>query len=283
MLHARKAADASGADNVVAERDYVATSNGNRLFLRDWGKGPAILFLGGWAMPSDLWSQVMVLLGDRGFRTVAYDRRGHGGSSDPGMIDYDSLADDLARVMEARNLRECTVVAHSGAAGEAIRYITRHGPARLKRLILVGPQGPCMLQRADNPDGVPRDAFEAVMDRLKEDLPGWLDENVEPFIPGASQCARNWVCEVVLRSSARALMDFQRVIAETDLRPELATIKLPVTIIHGDRDASCPIDTTGRRFAVLIPHAQFILYEGAAHGLMITHARRLSNDIATYV
>jgi non-heme chloroperoxidase len=280
MQHSIIAADAASATAVMAEPDYVATPGGHRLFVRDWGSGPPILFLAGWALPCELWSQVMVLLGDQGFRTIAYDRRGHGRSTDPGVIDYDCLADDLAMVMQARELRQCTVVAHSGAAGEVIRYISRHGSTRIARLVFVGAQGPCVLWRDDNPDGVPRDAFEAVMNRLKDDLPGWLDENLEAFIPGASRCAINWVSEMVLRCSGRTAMDFQRVIAEADLRAEVATLTLPLTLIHGDRDASCPIDTTGRRFAALASRASFILYEGAAHGLMITHARRLAGDIA---
>lgn len=266
----------------TVERDYVVTPDGHRLFVRDWGSGPPILFLAGWAMPSDLWSQVMALLGDRGFRTIAYDRRGHGRSSDPGAIDYDCLAADLAIIMQARDLQECTVVAHSGAAGEVIRFVARHGSHQLKRIVFVGAQGPCVLQRDDNPDGVPRETFEVLLDRLKDGLLGWLDENVEAFIPGASQSARNWVTAMVLGCSRRIALDFQRVIAETDLRPELAGLDTPLTIIHGDRDASCPIETTGRRFAALVSGAEFILYEGAAHGLMITHASRLADDIAAH-
>lgn len=264
----------------MLEQEFVKTPQGQALFVRDWGSGPPIVLLAGWAMPSDLWGPVMVMLGDRGFRTVAYDRRGHGRSSDPGTVAYDDLADDLAAVLDARDLHGCTVVAHSGAAGEVIRYVTRHGTARLGRIVLVGAQGPCLLQSDDNPDGIPREAFEALLLQLKEDLPRWVDDNIEAFVPGASRGTRRWVSEMILGCSRRIAIDLQRTIAEADLRSETQRLDLPVTVIHGDLDASCPIDITGRHYAKLIAGASFIVYEGAAHGLMLTHPRRLADDIA---
>ena len=44
----------------------------------------------------------MAALAEQGFRCVAYDRRGHGRSSDPGRgYDFDTLADDLAAVLDS--------------------------------------------------------------------------------------------------------------------------------------------------------------------------------------
>lgn len=262
---------------------YVITHDGHELFVCDWGSGPPILCLAGWCMTSDLWSEVMVPLVDRGFRAVAYDRRGHGRSSDPGFVDYDSLADDLGAVIEARNLQGCTVVAHSGAAGEVIRYITRHEPTGIARVVFVGAQGPCVLQREDNPDGLSPEMFEALMSRLKGDFLAWLDENVEAFAPQASRRTLDWVVLMVRGCSRQLGIDIQYIFAQADLRAEAASLALPVTIIHGDRDASAPIDRTARRYAALIPRAKLIVYEGAAHGLMLTHSRRLADDIIAAV
>ena len=85
---------------------------------------------------------------------------------------------------------------------------------------------------------------------------------------------------MALDCSRRAILDFQRAIMEADLRHDLARLDLPVTIIHGDSDASAPLDFTGRRYAALVAGAELLVYEGAAHGLMITHPARLAADIA---
>ena len=263
----------------MTKTDYVTTRDGHELFVRDWGSGSPILFLAGWSMTSDLWGEVMVPLVDRGFRAVAYDRRGHGRSSDGGVVDYDSLADELAEVVWARDLRGCTVVAHSGAVGEVIRHVTRHGSAPIARAVFVGAQGPCVLQRHDNQDGLSPEAFDMLMARLKGDYQAWLDENLEAFAPQASRRTLDWVYLMVRGCSRQMGIDVQNVFAGADLRAEAATLDLPVTIIHGDRDASAPIDRSARRYAELIPGAKLIVYEGAAHGLMLTHAPRLVDDI----
>ena len=77
--------------------EYVEAGDGTRLFVRDWGAGAPVLFLAGWTLASDFWCYQMAALQAQGHRCIAYDRRGHGRSSDPGGgYDYDTLADDLA-------------------------------------------------------------------------------------------------------------------------------------------------------------------------------------------
>jgi non-heme chloroperoxidase len=60
-------------------------------------------------------------------------------------------------------------------------------------------------------------------------------------------------------------------------------LKLPVTIVHGDCDASAPLELTSRRYAELIPDAELHIYEGVAHGVMVTHATRLADEIARLI
>lgn len=234
-------------------------------------------------MDSRVWAETMVELNARGLRTIAYDRRGHGRSTDPGSADYDNLADDLGAVLDALDLTDVTLVCHSGAGGEAIRYVARHGAARLARIVLVGATGPKMMADADDPVGATPEMMEAVMAQLATDFAGWVDENAEPFSPGAAPRFINWLGAMVLDCSRRIALDLQRAIVTADLRQEAAALSLPVTIIHGDRDSSAPIELTARRYAALIPNADLLVYEGVAHGVMVTHSRRLAADIAERV
>lgn len=165
---------------------FVDIADGHRLFVRDWGSGRPVLLLAGWAMDSRIWGETMVALQAAGLRVTAYDRRGHGRSTDPGRIDYDLLADDLAAVIETLDLNDLTLVAHSGASGEVIRYVTRHGAGRVGRIILVGATGPCMLAGETNPNGVPREGFEAVVAQIETNLASWIEDNAQPFAPTAS-------------------------------------------------------------------------------------------------
>src|SRR3546814_20291284 len=62
---------------------FVPAKDGTSLFVRDWGAGRPVLFLAGWALPSDFWGYQMLALARQGYRAIAYDRRGHGRSADP--------------------------------------------------------------------------------------------------------------------------------------------------------------------------------------------------------
>ena len=265
----------------MAEAGCMRTRSGATLFVRDWGAGPPVLLLAGWGMTSDLWAPVMLRLNAAGLRTVAYDRRGHGRSSDPGEVSYDLLADDLADVLAALDLAACTVVAHSGAGGEVVRCMTRHGPSGIARLVLVAATLPAPTRTARNPEGLDPALFEAVNRQLSDDLPGWIDANARPFVaPETSDRTIDWLAAMVLGCSRRILVDYQRIIAATDFRDEMRALTLPVTIVQGDRDVSAPEALCGRRTAALLPHAELLLYEGVAHGPMVTHAARLAEDIA---
>jgi alpha-beta hydrolase superfamily lysophospholipase len=74
---------------------YIETDDGTKLFYRDWGAGTPIVFCHPWALNSDIWEYQMVALSEQGLRCIAYDRRGHGRSDDPGGgYDYDTLASE---------------------------------------------------------------------------------------------------------------------------------------------------------------------------------------------
>ncbi len=260
-------------------KPFVSIAGGHRLFLRDWGTGRPVVLLAGWGMDGRCWGQTMLHLNAAGLRTIAYDRRGHGRSTDPGQTDYDLLADDLAAVLDTLDLCEVVLVGHSGAAGEIIRYITRHGPRRVARAVLVGATGPRVVARAPDEPGVPPELVEPAIARIAGDLAGWIAENIGPFAPGADPVATRWMESMPFDASRRALVDFQRAILTTDFTDEARALRVPVTLIHGDADASAPIDLTARRYAELIPDARLLVYEGVAHGVMFTHAERLAADI----
>jgi non-heme chloroperoxidase len=263
---------------------FISASDGTPLFHRDWGSGRPILFLASWAMPSDLWQYQMTPMAAAGFRCVAYDRRGHGRSAESSSgYDYDTLADDLAAVMEQLDLREATLVGHSMAPGEIVRYLTRHGQSRVSRIVLIAPTLPFILKTADNPGGVPREMFDQTRAQWHTDYPKWLADNARPFVlPETSQALLDWGMRLMMQPSLKCLLDCNQAIIETDFRKELPKVSVPTLIIHGDKDMSAPLELTGRRTAALIPGAQLKVYEGAPHGLMLTHIERLNHDLIAF-
>ena len=62
----------------------MKTADGVELFVKDWGKGPPLVFTHSWAVTNDIWQYQHAHFVDAGYRVVAYDRRGHGRSDQPG-------------------------------------------------------------------------------------------------------------------------------------------------------------------------------------------------------
>lgn len=268
-----------------AKADHVAAADGARLFVRDWGNGKPVLFLAGWTLPSDFWGYQMAAVADAGMRAVAYDRRGHGRSSDPGRgYDHDTLADDLARVIAALGLEDVTLVAHSMGGTEVARYFARHGGRGVAKVVLVGTITPFLMKSADNPHGIDPAMLAALRAPLATDFPGWIDANARPFfVPETSAAMIEWGKGLMLQTSLLAAMAMARANAETDFRADMRRIGVPTLLVHGDRDASAPLPLTAQASAALIPHARLEIFEGAPHGLPLTHVARLNKTLLEFV
>ena len=69
---------------------------------------------------------------------------------------------------------------------------------------------------------------------------------------------------------------------ETDFRDDLKKFGKPTLIIHGTDDQVVPIEVGGRTSAKLIPHAKFIEYHDAPHGLTDTHRDKVNADLLAF-
>src|SRR5438105_1056245 len=88
----------------------ILAADGTFLYHRDWGRGRPVVFVHAWALTSDFWDNQVNGLCEAGLRCVTYDRRGHGRSDQPdGGYDFDTLADDLAAVIQGLDLKDVTL------------------------------------------------------------------------------------------------------------------------------------------------------------------------------
>jgi pimeloyl-ACP methyl ester carboxylesterase len=274
------AADASNPERQklpsTPRPSFVDTDDGASLFYNDWGAGRAVLFTHAWGLNADIWEYQLTELADQGLRCVAYDRRGHGRSTDPGRgYDYDRLADDLAAVIDRLDLEDITLVGFSMGNGEAVRYMRRHGSARIKRLLMVSTIAP-------QPNA---DRFETFIVSLKKDRPAFFTSGVAAFTgghPAVSPAMTSWVIAQFMRASPKATIECMRAIARGDLRADMAAVTVPTLIVHGDKDQVSPLERTAKKTAELIPGCALRVYEEAPHGLVITHRDRLVRDILAF-
>jgi len=268
---------------------FIETADRTSLFVTEWGSGPPVVFTHAWGLRSDEWNYQVPALAAAGLRCVLYDRRGHGRSDRPATgYDIDTMADDLAAVIEHFELWGVTLVAHSLGSKEVIRYLTRHGDSRVARLVLVAPTTPLISRTADNPDGIDPVLIEANYQAVAADVPKWCAdfEAAGPYFgssPGGSRGLVDWTTRMIVDTPLPVLLETYRLNANADMRAELQKIQVPALIIHGDQDASAPIDLTGRKTADLIPRASLTVYPGAGHGLYASDHDTLNADLLAFI
>jgi pimeloyl-ACP methyl ester carboxylesterase len=280
---------AFGEVNQESVMPCIETTDRTRLFYVDGGAGKPAVFLASAWLSSRMWEFQLPYLIDQGVRCIACDRRGHGRSDWTWVgYDYDTLADDLAALLEQLDLRDVTLVGHSAGGGEAVRYLTRHGAGRIERIVLVSATTPFPMKTPDNPHGMERALMEADMAVRTADRPKWFADNATGFfglgLPGVSVSPEfvEFMIRQCLDCSTQATAAFFLTGFVTDLRPDLRDISVPTLIIHGDRDVQAPISICGQETAKLVPNSTLVVYENAAHGLFVTHANRLNADLLAF-
>ena len=265
---------------------FLTTKDGTRLFYNDWGAGRPIVLIHGWPLNADMWEYQATELARLGLRVVTYDRRGFGRSDQPWSgYDYDTLADDLAAVIETLDLQGATLAGFSMGGGEVARYLSRHGAARVAKAVLISAVTPYLVQSPNNEAGVPRSVFDQMVQGLEADRPHFLANFGKQFFGAGllnfsvSTEILNWAGNLALMASKKATVDCVRSFSETDFRPDLAAVTVPTLVIHGDADATVPIDKAGRPAAQMIATARLLEYEGGPHAVFFSHKDRLIRDL----
>jgi non-heme chloroperoxidase len=273
---------------------FFETNDQTSLYYRDWGTGSPVVFVSAWSLSGAMWEYQMLPLSDQGLRCIAYDRRGHGRSDDPGFgYQFDTLSDDLAALLAHLDLTGVTLVGNSTGCCEIIRYLSRHGADRIARVVLTSTRTPFLTKTEDNPEGVPPPLLDQANAVLTTDRPFYMEHGaIKYFGLGStwplggevlSSAMVQWMVRLILEVSPKAILDLSRAANETDFRPEMSACTVPTLIIHGGSDQGAPLDLCGRRTAQAIPGSQLKVYEDAAHGLFLTHRDRLTSDLLNFI
>jgi len=265
-------------------------STGNiDLYYKDWGQGQPVVFSHGWPLSADAFEDQMIFLAERGYRCIAHDRRGHGRSSQPWAgNDMDTYADDLAKLVEALDLKDAIHVGHSTGGGEVARYLGRHGTERVAKAVLIDAVPPLMLKTAANPGGTPIEAFDQIRAAVLADRSQFWKDLSAPFYganrPDAkvSQGLRDSFWMQGMMCGLKAAYDCVKAFSETDMTEDLRKIDVPTLILHGDDDQIVPIADSALLSAKLVKDATLKIIPGAPHGLCSTHKDRINEELLAF-
>src|SRR6266702_5205241 len=128
-------------------------SGNTDIYYEDHGSGKPVVLIHGYPLNGAFWEKQTAALLKAGYRVITYDRRGFGQSAKPASgYDYDTFASDLNALLEHLDLAGAVLGGFSMGTGEVIRYLGRHGSARVAKAVLLGVIPPFLLKTADNPE-----------------------------------------------------------------------------------------------------------------------------------
>ncbi len=268
----------------------IKTKDGTEIYYKDWGNGQPVVFSHGWPLSADAWDPQMLFLGQKGYRVIAHDRRGHGRSGQPwNGNNMDQYADDLAELMDALDLKDAIMVGHSTGGGEVAHYIGRHGQKRVAKAVLVGAVPPLMLKTDANPGGLSKQVFDDIRRGVFADRAQFYKDLTLPFYgynrPGAkvSEGVRESFWLQGMMGGIKGQYDCIKEFSEVDYTPDLKKIDVPTLIVHGDDDQIVPIAASSMLTAKIVKNATLKVYKGAPHGLATTHQDQLNDDLLAFI
>lgn len=236
-------------------RDVAA--NGARFHVAEAGEGPAVLLLHGFPTFWWTWRRQLVDIAAAGFRAIAMDLRGYGGSDHtPHGYDPRTLSADAASVLRSLGISQATVVGHGWGGVIAwtmavlepdlvtgVVPVSSPHPRRLRRALLsdsrqrramryvIGLQPPFLPERSLRRDRAAR--IGALLRAWSHD-DSWLDEEAEGTYRGAFL---RW-------PTPHTAIEYHRWAARSALRSDgtsyMALMEAPLTrdvlTIHGRHD-----------------------------------------------
>jgi len=268
----------------------ITTKDGTQIYYKDWGTGQPIVFSHGWPLNSDAWEDQMMFLGNRGYRCIAHDRRGHGRSCQSwNGNDMDTYADDLATLIEKLGLKKIVLIGHSTGGGEVARYIGRHGTKHVAKVVLIGSVTPLMLNTTTNPNGLPIDVFNKIRDSVLVDRSQFFKDFSIVFY-GANRPNSEvsnglkgsfWLHG--MQAGLKPIIDCIKAFSETDFTEDLKKFNVPTLIMHGDDDQIVPIGATAVPSSTLIKGSILKVYPGMPHGMCSTHKNKINTDLLEFL
>jgi 3-oxoadipate enol-lactonase len=227
-------------------------ANGVSLRYAVEGAGPPIVLIHEMGGTMESWGLVAPLLASRR-RVVRYDTRGAGFSEKiRGALTIDTMTDDLIALLDGLGITEKVSLAGTAVGGAIALHTAFRFPERIAAVAVTSPatfmppeNRAATLARVDEfeRNGV-RVAFEATANN------GYPEELRGDAARFAAWRAR-W-----LANDPASFAAVYRMLADTDLSPELASIQCPVLVIGGEFDRGRPPSRV-EPIAKAIPDARF--------------------------
>lgn len=252
----------------------VTTAGGQRVHYVDHGgDGPAVVLLHSFLMDTTMWAPQVAVFGD-GYRLVAVDERGHGGTPAEGPFDYWDVARDVFAVLDRLEIDTAAVIGTSQGGFVALRMALL-APGRVTSLAVLGTSG-----EAED---------EQVADAYRQLARVWLEQGADSVVDGVAKIclgdadASDWTPKWRHVPGER-LMRIMNVLVDRDgVLDRVGEIDVPVLVLHGTADLAYPVARAEALVAALPKAEPLVTIEGGAHFLSLTDADAVTPHLRRFL
>jgi pimeloyl-ACP methyl ester carboxylesterase len=223
-------------------RIIVPLQDGTMMACRDRGEGPAVLLVHGWAVDHSLFDGLADELSQT-CRVLTPDLRAHGGTAAGKLpLTVETLAADLAELIEFVDCGPITALGWSMGATALWRMIELHGYSRLNGLI-VEDMSPRILNDSDWSLGMANGLTQIASARLEGSMKAnWADyaRSFGPRMLTLENAAANpelatRLIALLCERDGSAMAQLWASMAQQDVRAALPNMKLPVLVTYGEQ------------------------------------------------
>jgi pimeloyl-ACP methyl ester carboxylesterase len=226
--------------------------------------GPALVLLHHGLGSTRAWRENVLELVRAGFRVIAYDRWGYGGSTTRSRLNipaFDDDVEDLRALLDLLEIEQVDLIGHSDGGTISLHFAARF-PERVRKLVLVAAH--IYIEEKMIPgiesvrytyDNEPR--FRQGLNRVHGDK--------------AASVFRNWYDGWVENAPP-----------DWDMRPILRSITIPVLVVQGEQDEHAT-PQHAYDLASALPNAKLWLAPGAGHMLPQEQAEQFNCRVLEFL
>ena len=255
----------------------------NRITVRSVGDGPAVVLIPGLASPASVYDDVAARIG-KDHRLIFVQVNGFAGSK-AGAAPLDNLlpgvVDELAGWLAANHIERPAVIGHSMGGLMGLMLAKRH-PEAAGRLMVVDALP--FYGMLFGPQATP-DAVRPVVEQMRA---GLVSGSTPPQVPphmSNSDAGKAKILEWLKSSDAKTVGEALVEDATTDVRPDLPSIKAPVTVLYA---AATPefkpmADGLYKEAYKSLPGARLVAVENSEHFIMLDQPARFADEVEAFL